>query len=200
MFIRKALQEACPDERTRTELWDTLILEKLQEGYKKAMDHANFLLNVECNGTPMTLNNYFSEALDESRGARYKARIKETATALDQGKSRGWWLSNTALEKVVLAKSGNVDSVCKNVHDILQSYYSVSRKRFVDLVCQYVVYYFLLESRDGPLRLFHTKLVLELSDEKLEAIAGDDAGAVCERERLTREVKSLKAAVAILRS
>jgi len=42
--------------------------------------------------------------------------------------------------------------------------------------------------------------MLELSDEKLEAIAGGDAGAVCERERLTREVKNLKAAVAIFRS
>ncbi|KAM7214069.1 P-loop containing nucleoside triphosphate hydrolase protein [Rhypophila decipiens] len=200
VFIKKALIEACPDERTRTELWDSLILEKLQEGYKKAMDHANFLLNVECNGTPVTLNGYFSEQLDRSRSDRYQARIKETATSYSVDKVRGWWLSNAALEKVVLAKSGNVDNICKDVHDILRSYYRVSRKRLVDTVCQYVVHHFLLESKDGPLRLFNTKLVLELSDDKLEAIAGEDAGILCERERLTLEVKSLKAAVGILRS
>lgn len=199
MFIQKALTEACPDERTRTELWDTLVLEKLQDGYRKAMDHAKFLLDVECGDTPMTLNDYFSEQLGKSRGDRYQARIKDMATGMKSGSSNGWWLSTAALEKVVLAKSGNVDNVCQDVHDILQSYYSVSRKRFVDMVGQYVVYHFLLERGDSPLRLFNTKLVLELSDDKLEAIAGEDARIMYERERLGREVKSLKAAVAILR-
>lgn len=72
------------------------------------MEHAKFLLNVECNGTPVTLNDYFSQ-LDESRGNRYQARIKETASVLALDKVVSWWLSNATLEKVVLAKSGNVD-------------------------------------------------------------------------------------------
>lgn len=199
-FIVKTLMEVCPDERTRTELWDTLLLEKLQGAYKKAMDHANFLLDVERNGKPVTLNNYFSDRLDHARGDRYKVCIKKTATALQHGNERGWWLSQTALNQVALTKSGNVNHVCKDVHDILQSYYNVSRKRFVDVICQYVVYHFLLDSEGSPLRLFDTKLVLSLSEEKLDAIAGEDATVVVERERLGQEVKGLKAAINILRS
>lgn len=49
---------------------------------------------------------------------------------------------------------------------------------------QYVVYHFLLDSRDSPPRLFNTKMVLELSDDRLEAIAREDGGILCERERL----------------
>ncbi|KAL2015273.1 hypothetical protein VTK56DRAFT_5929 [Thermocarpiscus australiensis] len=124
-----------------------------------AMDHAKFLLDVERNGKPVTLNNYFSDRLDHARGDRYQ-----------------------------------------DVHDILQSYYNVSRKRIVDVVCQYVVYHFLLDSEGSPLRLFDTKLVLGLSEEKLNAIAGEDATVIVERERLGQEVKSLKAAINILRS
>ncbi|KAL2193820.1 interferon-induced GTP-binding protein Mx1 [Corynascus similis CBS 632.67] len=199
-FIVKTLMEVCPDERTRTELWDTLLLEKLQGAYKKAMDHANFLLDVERNGKPVTLNNYFSDRLDHARGDRYQVCIKKMATALQQRNEPGWWLSQTALDKVALPKSGNVNHVCKDVHDILQSYYNVSRKRFVDVICQYVVYHFLLDSEGSPLRLFDTKLVLNLSEEKLDAIAGEDATVVVERERLGQEVKGLKAAINILRS
>ncbi|KAK4118153.1 interferon-induced GTP-binding protein Mx2 [Parathielavia appendiculata] len=199
-FIVKTLKEVCHDERTRTELWDTLLLEKLQRAYKKAMDHAKFLLDVERNGKPVTLNNYFSDRLEHARGDRYQARIKKVGTVLQHGNARGWWLSQTALNQVALTKSGNVDHVCKKLHDILQSYYNVSRKRFVDVVCQYVVYHFLLDSEGSPLRLFDTKLVLGLSDEKLDAIAGEDATVMVERERLGQEVKSLKAAIKILRS
>lgn len=199
-FVVKALMEVCPDERTRTELWEILLLEMLQTAYKKAMAHANFLLDVERNGKPITLNNYFSDRLDHARGDRYQERIKKTATVGEQGGARGWWLSKAALDQAVLTKSGNVDHVCKDVHDILQSYYSVSRKRFVDHVCQYVIYHFLLDSEDSPLRLLNTKLVLGLSDAKLEAIAGEDAAVMVERERLDLKVKSLKAAMDILRS
>ncbi|KAL2016469.1 hypothetical protein VTK56DRAFT_3490 [Thermocarpiscus australiensis] len=138
---------------------DTLLLKKLQEAYKKAIDHAKFLLNVERNGKPVTLNNYFSDRLDHARGNRYQ-----------------------------------------DVYNILQSYYNVLRKRFVDVVCQYVVYHFLLDSEGSPLRLFDTKLVLGLSEEKLDAIAGEDATVIVERERLGQKVKSLKAAINILYS
>ncbi|KAK4150293.1 interferon-induced GTP-binding protein Mx1 [Chaetomidium leptoderma] len=184
-FILKALIEACPDKRARNELWDIILLERLQRAYQKAIDHANFLLDVEYNGTSITLNHYFFDGLDQTRSNRYQGRIKSTATAAS--KRRNGRLSS------------NVDHVCRDVHDILRSYYSVSRKRFVDLVCQYVVYHFLLDSEGSPLRLFDTKLVLGLSDERLEAIAGEDAATVMERERLGLEVKRLKAAIQILR-
>ncbi|KAK4141371.1 P-loop containing nucleoside triphosphate hydrolase protein [Dichotomopilus funicola] len=199
-FITRALSEACgPDTHTRTELWDTLLLERLQTAYSRAMDHARFLLDVECHGPPLTLNQYFSDHYDTARGARYEARIKEHATEMPQNKVQGWWLSQAVLTQVVLSKSGNVDQVCRQVHDILQSYYAVSRRRFVDQVCQYVVRYYLLDSKESPLRLFNTELVLGLTDGELESVAGEDEGTVRERERLALEVASLRSAIKILR-
>lgn len=199
-FIITALAEACgPDTHTLTELWDTLLLERLQTAYRSAMDHARFLLEVECDGPPITLNQSFSEQYDAARGARYKERIKEHATEMLQPQGQGWWLSDAVLKQVVLSKSGNVDQVCREVHDILQSYYEVSRKRFVDQVCQYVIRYYLLDSKGSPLRLFNVDLVLGLTEAKLESVAGEDYETVRERERLTMEVVNLKSAMKILR-
>ncbi|KAH6612290.1 P-loop containing nucleoside triphosphate hydrolase protein [Chaetomium sp. MPI-SDFR-AT-0129] len=199
-FITAALAEACgPDTHTRTELWDTLLLERFQTAYRRAMDHACFLLKVECYGPPITLNQSFTEHYDAARGARYEARIKENATPMPQGGGQGWWLSKAVLKQVVLSKSENVDQVCREVHDIVQSYYAVSRKRFVDQVCQYVVRHYLLDSEESPLRLFNIELVLTLTDAQLESVAGEDEGTVRERDRLAVEVGSLRSAIKILR-
>lgn len=200
-FIARALREACPDERARTEIWNQVLLEKLQEAYAVAMKHANFLIDVECNGTPITLNDYFSDRLDQARGDRFQTRIKQMAQVTDGegGTGRQWFLSQEVLDNASLSQSGNDGNTCKDVHDILLSYYAVSRKRFVDNICQQVIYHFLLESEQSPLRLFSTKLVLDMSDEQLEAIAGEDVMTTAERERLGIEVKSLKDALSILR-
>ncbi|KAL2258480.1 hypothetical protein VTK26DRAFT_8203 [Humicola hyalothermophila] len=185
-FIVRTLMEVCPDERTRTELWDTLLLKKLQGAYKKTIDHANFLLDVERNSMPVTLNNSFSDRLDQARAAtRYQARIKKTATPLQHGGARGWWLTC----------AGTCTTSCGATYDV-----SRKRLRRPSSASTSSNYHFLLHSEGRPLRLFDTKLVLGLSDEKLDAIAGEDATAVVERERLGQEVRSLKAAVNILRS
>lgn len=199
-FISRALEEACPDERARAEIWNQVLLEKLQESYDVAMKHAGFLVRVERNGTPMTLNDYFSDSLDQARGDRFQARIKKGGEigATKSGMSC-WYLTQSALDAASRSKSGNVANACQDLHDILQSYYAVSRKRFVDTICQQVVHHFLLESENSPLRLFNTKLVLAMSDEQLEAIAGEDFVTTAERERLAAEVKSLKDALIILR-
>ncbi|KAM7197752.1 interferon-induced GTP-binding protein Mx1 [Naviculisporaceae sp. PSN 640] len=190
---------ACPDQRARTEIWNQVLLEKLQDAYQKAMDHANFLIDVERSGTPITLNGYFADRLDQARGDRFQSRIKKMAQVAEGEGPGRWFLSQAMLDKASLSKSGNDQNTCRDVHDILQSYYSVSRKRFVDTICQQVVYHYLLESKESPLRLFDTKLVLDMSDEQLEGIAGEDQVTQAERERLAIEVKSMKAALTIIR-
>lgn len=96
--------------------------------------------------------------------------------------------------------------VQEDIHDILLSYYKVSRKRFVDSVCQQVVDYYLLFGENNgtwphksPVKLFDADLVMSLRDEKLESIAGQDPWAKQQRELLAAEIKNLVEATKILR-
>ena len=71
-----------------------------------------------------------------------------------------------------------------NLHDILHSYYKLARKRFVDNVSMQAVDYFLVTGHGAPLRIFSPRFVSELTNEQLEAIAGED---LVSRRRLEAE-------------
>ncbi|CBF85290.1 hypothetical protein AN1648.2 [Aspergillus nidulans FGSC A4] len=108
-------------------------------------------------------------------------------------------VSSTDKEAYIPVKS--LRSRCARISlDTLISYYEVARKRFVDIVCQQVKQYFLLETDDGPLRIFSSDLVMSLGTEELEIVAGEDAESERRRDILKREMENLEAALGILRS
>jgi hypothetical protein len=92
----------------------------------------------------------------------------------------------------------NDEHVVEDIHDILKSYYKVSRKTFVDDVCKQATNSCLLHSRDGPLTLFSPTFVNRLSDVELEEIAGEAPALRRSRLQLTKEVTSLSEAMKIL--
>ncbi|KAG7118168.1 hypothetical protein HYQ45_015525 [Verticillium longisporum] len=101
------------------------------------------------------------------------------------------------LSQITTHKS-NSQQVYEDIHDILQSYYKVARKRFVDVVCQQSILYYLLDVKDGPLNIFTPELVSELDDKKLNAVAGEDFLTRNNRDQLVREVDNYKKAAAVL--
>ncbi|KAL4745863.1 Dynamin central region-domain-containing protein [Aspergillus foveolatus] len=104
-----------------------------------------------------------------------------------------------ALRQRFTTDKDNRQQVCEDILDTLMSYYKVARKRFVDIVCQQVIHHFLLETDDGPLRIFSPDLVMSLSTEQLEMVAGEDAESKRRRNMLKQEIDSLEAALRILR-
>lgn len=67
----------------------------------------------------------------------------------------------------------NDDYVILQIHDILESYYKVSRKTFVDNICKMAVMHFLLNADEGPLALLSPEFVSRLSSTQLEDIVGE---------------------------
>jgi len=92
----------------------------------------------------------------------------------------------------------NEEYVVQDIHDILQSYYKVSRKTFVDNVCKQAVVHHLLQCEDNPLALFSPVFVSQLSSVELEELAGEAPRSKRSRIALTKEMKSLGAAIKIL--
>ena len=92
----------------------------------------------------------------------------------------------------------NMEHMVQDIHDILKSYYKVARKRFVDNMCMQAADYDLATGPDTPLKLFFPSLVSHLSAEKLEEIAGEDAGLKRKRRNLSKEIKDLEAGKKIL--
>lgn len=193
-YILKLLKHVFPEEQVLCELFDNVLLEKLQASYRRAMDHAQFLLDIEREGKPMTFNHLFNSELHIGQNERLIKSFSGLAIKHEEGPV----VSLEAICRLIIDQS-NPEQSREYLHDMLQSYYTVSSKRFIDVVWQQVVDYFLLNGRDSPLHVFSTDLVFDLSANELEMIAGEDQLTKQERERLKREIESLQAAMQVLR-
>ncbi|KAL1866037.1 hypothetical protein Daus18300_006938 [Diaporthe australafricana] len=195
-FISELLSYICADKQVMTQLLDSILLEKLQESYRRSMDHARFLLQIERERNPITYNHYFNAELQKGQGKRFQESLRHLATV--SADSQGPVIPLKSLSNLNITKS-NPEQVREYLHDVLESYYKVSAKRFVDVICQQVIDHFLLNGKDSPLHVFSTDLVFDLNANVLEIIAGEDQATKQERERLDREIKQLEEAMLVLR-
>jgi hypothetical protein len=195
-YIAKLLAHVCPDKQICDQLWDHLIMDAVRKAYVRAMEQAHFLLRIEREGKPSTYNHYFNSEVQKKRLTRLDAIIEEKFPHKDGTEPQ--LVSTTNLRRLVTDKD-NMQQVREDILDVLSSYYKISRKRFVDVICRQAIGHFLLEGEESPLRVFSPKLVFGLGAEQLEVIAGEDAGTRDRRAMLGLEIKSLEAAMKLLR-
>ena len=63
-FIHALISAICSDERVQFALM-SILLDDLIDRYTKSIDHAKFIISVEKDGTPQTLNHYFADNLEK---------------------------------------------------------------------------------------------------------------------------------------
>ncbi|CAJ2505893.1 Uu.00g000230.m01.CDS01 [Anthostomella pinea] len=194
-YIYTLLASICPEPHVQDQVWN-FLLDLLAPTYRRAMDHARFLLRIERGGRPTTFNHYFSSVLQEKRSGSLRDALKKHRKEFRDGK--GTYIDFDHVENYAENKS-NTQKVCENILDITTSYYKVFRKRFVDTIYQQVVFHFLLECDDSPLKILTPELVMGLEAERLEEIAGEHAEGKRRRELLNHQIKSLEAAVKVLK-
>ena len=63
-FVNDLLSQVCPVRRVRDGIM-SLLTEELAAKYKTSIKHVEFLLDINLNGTPSTLNHYFNDNLQK---------------------------------------------------------------------------------------------------------------------------------------
>ncbi|KAJ4265013.1 hypothetical protein NW762_005256 [Fusarium torreyae] len=203
-FIRTVLDSCCPHATIRDELW-VFLLDDLQKRYRRAVDHAEFLLEVEFEGKSITYNPNFNDSLNQLKFAHAEGlgkKVEEIIRRYDGMHMRE--LETPAAEarqaiEARLKKENTLSTTRRDIHNVLHTFYNNARGRFVDVVCQQVIDHFLLNAADGPLTVLSHDVVLHMTAEELEAIAGEDILSKDRREKLTRDVANLKEALKVLR-
>ncbi|OQD94374.1 hypothetical protein PENSOL_c026G02949 [Penicillium solitum] len=191
-FIRKALEVVCKDTQMSSKIM-SLLMDDLVEKCKHAMSMVEFLLRIEREGTPVTLNHYFNDNLEKCRQKRLHATVaKKSFDDCKHGEV-------VRLSDIVQQHHmSNVDHTVRDIHDILDSYYKVARKRFVDNVCMQAADHYLVTGPEAPMKLFSPSWVNDLSDERLEEIVREGRPSKRRRRQLQKEVEDLEAGKAVL--
>ena len=92
----------------------------------------------------------------------------------------------------------NINHTVQDIHDILQSYYKVARKRFVDNICMQGAVHCLITGPNTPLKMFSPTFVNSMTPEQLEEVAGEDFATKRRRAQLKKEKEDLEAGKKIL--
>ncbi|KAK7928865.1 interferon-induced GTP-binding protein Mx2 [Apiospora marii] len=195
-YIFELLTKLCPEAQVREQLWDVLLIDRLCDAYRRAMAQAQFLLQIECGGRPTTFNHYFNATLQRKRAGRMVDALEDLTIEL-QGHEGEAYVNIKDIKDHAKNKD-NTQQVCEDILDALTSTYKVSRKRFVDVICQQVILYFLLEGEESPLKVMGSDTVMRLTEDQLELIAGEDVESKQQRMTLERQKKSLEAALKVL--
>ncbi|KAL2015626.1 hypothetical protein VTK56DRAFT_5083 [Thermocarpiscus australiensis] len=198
-FIRRLLELVVDDPRVLTEIWEIILLDDLLKAYQNAVGHAEFVIDVELNNRPMTNNHDFSEHLRRAQADRLREGLENNGAPSTDKTGRP--MICIYRDQVIHLTSGkeNADQV-KDIHDILQSYYKVALKRFVDTACRQVIDHFLLSGAENPLQILTPARISKLSDSQLEHIAGEDVNRKRKRQRLESKIQGLEAAKKVLRT
>ncbi|PHH86237.1 hypothetical protein CDD83_10535 [Cordyceps sp. RAO-2017] len=196
-FILKSLTIICPDERVREELVSRLLGD-LVARYSNGMQQAKLLVDIERQQKPYTLNHYFNSNLQKARGDRVINELTAQAQPGDGKAGAGLVIKLDKVQSVARNQS-NEEHMGKDIHDILEAYYKVARKRFVDNLYRQAVDYCLLSGPQNPLALFSQQWVLELDTETLAAVAGESRLVRDKREKLQKTIRDLEEAIEILR-
>ncbi|KAJ5318544.1 hypothetical protein N7476_004964 [Penicillium atrosanguineum] len=167
-FTTKALNISCGDQRLAQNILSFLI-EDLIDKYRKALSMAEFLLQIEREGTPMTQNHYLNSNLQKCRQERISSEVKELAFSVKyDDSSKGECVRVSDLTRI--HHMSNLQQTVQDIHDILKSYYKVARKRFIDNMCMQAADYYLVTGSAAPMKLFSPSWVYNLSSEQLDQI------------------------------
>jgi hypothetical protein len=216
-FIADLLRAVCKDDQVREALWELELWKRLRPAYARAVERTEYLLRLEREGQPFTLNRSFNTELHRSSLGRLEALLDEMTVSPADGepdaqstnglghghghghRPPGFVISRAMISRLTTDKT-NTEHTRELIHDILKSYYRVARERFVDNVLNMVVFGDLLDDdAEGPLGVFAPKLVMAMSDQNLQMVAGEDTATANRRERLVRDIESLKKATRVLR-
>ncbi|OAR00485.1 hypothetical protein LLEC1_00810 [Akanthomyces lecanii] len=200
-FLISALETVCSARKVREELLSQ-ILDAILARYEDGLRQTRFLVRVEREGQPYTLNDVLYSQLAESQSARAENKLKgELKSVVDSGNHMGRKYTAVSLQAVksVLRDKDSGKYVVEDVHDLIKSYYQVARDRFIDNVYLQAITHGLISGDTSPLSLFSEQWVLSLEPERLDAIAGESFQTREQRENLTKRIEDLTEAVAILR-
>ncbi|EXF77740.1 interferon-induced GTP-binding protein Mx1 [Colletotrichum fioriniae PJ7] len=95
-FIGAVLRLKCADSNTFEELHDNFLLPKLRASYQRALDQAQFLIEVELSGQPYTMNHYFNSNLQHSQAMRLQQAINKAVGPASVLNAHGAATNNTS--------------------------------------------------------------------------------------------------------
>lgn len=199
-FICRLLRHVCPDNKVRSGLL-AFIMDDLLAKYAVAIKHVEFILRVERHGTLLTKNHYFGDTLSKMRNDRLIKAMKKLEFDAPPKSKHDWDIVKVVpvAAMTTALSQGNLEHAVDDIHTVLNAYYKVVMKRFIDTVVAQGADYHLLTGDESPLKILTPLFISSMTPEQLDEIAGEDLITKRERQELKEEIQALEQGKKVLR-
>ncbi|KFZ14672.1 hypothetical protein V502_05961 [Pseudogymnoascus sp. VKM F-4520 (FW-2644)] len=178
------------------------IMDDLLAKYGAAIKHVEFILRVERHGTLLTKNHYFGDTLSKMRNDRFVKAMKKLEFLAKPASSKS--IMDTVFAVPISGMTSalsqsNLEHAVDDIHTVLNAYYKVTMKCFIDTVVKQGADYYLLTSDESPLKILTPLFISSMTPEQLDEIAGEDLVTKRERQELKEEIQALEQGKKLLR-
>ncbi|KAJ6780592.1 hypothetical protein PWT90_07119 [Aphanocladium album] len=198
-FLIDCLEVTCSDRKVRDEILSR-ILDHILARYTDGLQKTRSLVAMEREGDPYTFNDIFRKKLASLQSSRMNENLSDKIwkAQATQYRVESSVVCFSDVESALKDKDAGKHTI-EEVHDLIKSYYEVARDRFIDNLYLQSIAHTLISEQNGPLGIFTDQWVLSLDPEHLDAIAGESFHTRERRQMLTKRIRDLTEAVAILR-
>ncbi|KAI0021407.1 P-loop containing nucleoside triphosphate hydrolase protein [Xylariomycetidae sp. FL0641] len=158
------------------------------------------LLELHVSGHPITYNHYLTENVQKAQNERHRKQLDEMLKNYARTDDLDQHLEFNAmhlLDKLVSFTEPNMDEyACSMAIDMMEAYYKVALKRFIDDFSVLAVEHILIQQLPS---LLSPDGIWELTDGQVHRIAGESTAAMAERQRATEKLKVLENGLAELK-
>jgi len=171
--VKRSCRDLISDKTVRKRI-DERNKRAISKTRNLAIQQLNLILEDEMGGILQTTNNYFAENLAQNRHERILIRLKKYLAPMEVTPEEGvpYPVGLNLDDLIHRTHLSNEESAVYDIHDILNAYYKIAMKRFVDNVTLQVTERHYMGS-NGPLKFFSPAYVGGLSDDDLKSLAGE---------------------------
>lgn len=158
------------------------------------------LLAPHLSGHPITYNHYLAENIQKAQVARHENRLKRAFEGHVSSYSGPVRVPNAAelLRNLTAATEPNMDDhASMTAIDVMEVYYKVAMKKFVDDVCVLAVERCLVDRLPG---IFSADVICDMADGDVSELAAESPEATAQRRFLTEKLSALEEGLSKLES
>ncbi|KAK2628715.1 hypothetical protein QTJ16_001818 [Diplocarpon rosae] len=154
-------------------------------------------------GHPITYNHYLTENVQRAQAARIRRQVESKlkdffgVDEVNQDNVRSVFSMDTLLNTLTSFIEPDMEKFsCSMATDMMEAYYKVALKKLIDDVSILAIERCLIQKLPD---LLSSDMILDLTDEDIQRIAGESIESVAERARAMHKLKVLEAGMAELK-
>ncbi|KAK6584650.1 hypothetical protein PZA11_002874 [Diplocarpon coronariae] len=191
------------DEQTASLLFREVVGPTMEQQRQSLAIKLEEIMAPHMSGHPITYNHYLTENVQKAQTARHRHQLESKLKSffgggeVSQNKTEHYFSMQALLNTLTSYIEPDMENFsCSMAADMMQAYYKVALKKLIDDVSILAIERCLIQNLPD---LLSPDVIMDLTDEEVQRIAGESVESVAERGRAMHKLQVLETGMAELK-